>query len=638
MFILTPLLTFLIGLIVVHNYRPKVEFRRNFVWTVVLTGAYVVLVTEFLSLFHAVTTIHLIIAWAVPAPLLSYVLLKRVRQGQKIQVPTFPRPDGKLEIVLWLGIGIILIATAFVAWKSPPQTWDSLNYHMSRVAHWAQQGGLDHFSTGIEVQNNMAPGAEILVLHSFLLSASDKFVNFVQWVAMIGSAVGASWIACQLGGGRRGQLITAVFVFTIPMGITESTSTMTDYVVSFWIICAASESLAVVRRKTSTYGFAALASAAGLAVLTKPTAFDFLSPFALVLAWQLAKRRQITKLVKVAGFVLIVAVSLNLGHFIRNTTTYANPIGPPDRFEQHANQLRTLRGLTSILIKNTAMNFQTPSPHVNKAIALGINWVHEIMDLDINDPRTTAAGKFKVSPPRTNEILVGNPLHAILILVIFGMILWRRKTLRAEVKSYSAALLLSALLFSFLFKWLIFGTRLQLPFFVLAAPLFGVIFGEEKKGRLGYLVSLVLLIGSIPWVLSVDSRPIFPIEGRSLVGSVVTESRMSLLFANGAYLQEPTRDVVIKIEEAGCSEVGLMLAGNGVEYPFWTMLGAPRAQVTLGWIVEGTPSEKYSSSSFEPCAIVCENCPAETDVFRGLELVHNRAPYRLYLKNDQPVK
>lgn len=254
------------------------------------------------------------------------------------------------------------------------------------------------------------------------------------------------------------------------------------------------------------------------------------------------------------------------------------------------------------------------------------------MDLDVNDPRTTAAGSFKVSVPRTNEILVGNPLHAILILITYCIVIWRRKKLNMDLLAYAAVLVGSAVLFSFLFKWLIFGTRLQLPFFVLSAPLFGIIFGEDQRATLGTILGFILLLGSLPWVLSIDSRPVIPSENRSLVGSVLSESWTDLLFANGSYLKEPARDMVIQINEAGCSEVGFMLTGNSVEYPFWAMFGAPRTEMHFDWIVSGTPSSGLSSADFDPCAIICDNCPFEEDTIRGLRLVHSRAPYSLYLK------
>jgi 4-amino-4-deoxy-L-arabinose transferase-like glycosyltransferase len=608
------------------------DCRRLFIWSAVIIGTYAVLVIELLTLARAVTTTYLIIAWAIPLPILSYLLIQHIRKGQKVLLPSLSKPESGVEYGLWIGIFIILFVTAVIAWKTPPQTWDSLNYHMSRVAHWAQQGGLQHFATGIEVQNNMAPGAEILVLHSYVLSASDDWVNFIQWFAMIGSAIGVSWIAYQLGTDRRGQLLAAVFVFTIPMGIAESTSTMTDYVVTFWIVCVAAECVKILRGELSKAGVLILGASVGLAVLSKPTAFAFLLPFAILVAWLLIRKQQRILAVRAILLTIGIALILNLGHFVRNGVTYGNPIGPVDRFSQHANQLRSLRGLTSNLIRNTTMHLQTPSPHVNKAIAIGVELIHQLMGLDVNDPRTTAAGRFKVSLPRTNEILVGNPLHTFLILIMFGIVILRRKKLNINLLIYTGVLAGSAILFSFLFKWLIFGTRLQLPFFVLAAPMFGSIFGVDKKAVSGYLLGFILLLASTPWVFSIDSRPVIPNEDRSLVGSVLNESWMEMLFANAGYLKEPIRDMVIHIAEADCSEAAFMLLGNSVEYPFWAMFGAPRTEMQFSWIVEGTPSSIYSSEDFEPCAIICEDCPFEDDTLHGLRLAHSRAPYSLYLK------
>ena len=44
-----------------------------------------------------------------------------------------------------------------------------------------------------------------------------------------------------------GQLLAAVAAATIPMGIVQASSTMTDAIVAFWVICAVSETLSLQR-------------------------------------------------------------------------------------------------------------------------------------------------------------------------------------------------------------------------------------------------------------------------------------------------------------------------------------------------------------------------------------------------------
>jgi hypothetical protein len=66
------------------------------------------------------------------------------------------------------------------------------------------------------------------------------------------------------------------------------------------------------------------------------------------------------------------------------------------------------------------------------------------------------------------------------------------------------------------------------------------------------------------------------------------------------------------------------------------MLEAPRQDLHMEWIVEGTYSAKLADPDFSPCAAICEKCQIQSEVFRGLPQVLERAPYRLYLiKTDQ---
>jgi hypothetical protein len=626
-----PFIAYILGFLVLKTINPVEDWRRGILRAGILIGVYGVLATEFLSLFETITTTSLTIVWILPCVLCLLMLTRNRERFLQLRFPAWSLEGERSSTILLFGIVLILFITGLVAWETPPQTWDSLNYHMSRVAHWTQMKAVQHYPTGIEVQNNMPPGAEYFVMHTYVLSQGDKWVNFVQWFAMLGSLVGVSWIARQLGVNRFGQLLAAVFAATIPMGIVQASSTMTDYVVSFWMVCVASETIAIWRGQRGWIEVTLVSLAAGLAILTKPTAYAFLLPFACLVLWSLVRNM---KFKRVLGYGLIAILLVMLvigGHFTRNQLLYNNPIGAPDRFDQHANQVLSLRGLLSNLIRNVSLHIRTPSPHVNKAFALSIQWMHDLIGLDENDLRTTAAGKFKISQPSTHEILTGNPLHALLIVLFIVVLIWKRGEFNKETITYTLVILATYILFSYLYKWLIFGSRLQLPFFVLSAPMVATYIRDDASKKIGSWVGVVLLLCSLPWLLSIETRPILPLKDRSPVDSVFTESRLNLLFSTGSYLIEPARDMVVRIEEAGCDHVGLMLTGNGVEYPFWYMLEAPRQDLRMEWIVEGTFSAALSDPDFTPCAVICENCQIQTEVFRNLQQVIERAPYRLYL-------
>src|SRR3989337_2861574 len=102
------------------------------------------------------------------------------------------------------------------------------------------------------------------------------WVNFPQWLAMVGSLVAVGSVARLLSASRLGQLMAAIFLATLPMGIAQATSTMTDYVVTIWILCVAVEAVSLVTQDSGeTPSILTLGLAAGLAIATKPTSFAF---------------------------------------------------------------------------------------------------------------------------------------------------------------------------------------------------------------------------------------------------------------------------------------------------------------------------------------------------------------------------
>lgn len=631
---LLPLVTLVCLTLFIHGKSAGGDWRQSVLHASSLWGAYTVLSTEILSLFNALTQVALALVW-IFALLLAILGLYSVRNHISLRLPSLDIRRGVQRWILWASLGLIVLLTLIVAVKSPPQTWDSLNYHMSRVAHWAQAHALQHYATGIEVQNNMPPGAEIFVAHTYILSQSDHWVNLVQWLAMLGCLIGGSALAGKLGARRNGQLLCALFIATLPMGISEATSTMTDYVLAFWLLCVAGETLLVLQGRVDQAGVAYLGLATGLAVLTKPTGYAYLLPFAVLILWSMVRSLPRSRVVIFGLVVLILFGALNAGQFLRNQETYGGPLGPPDRYEQHGNQLLSLRGLISNLLRNLSLHLQTPSPYLNKALALGVQGVHDLIGLDINDPRTTAAGRFKVSTPTTNEILIGNPVHMMIILLSLLVLIRRRVQLDSTLKIYAVTVLSTTLVFSFVFKWLIFGSRLHLPFFVLFAPVAAALVKPAVLEIWSGVIGAALLTLAVPWLIGIETRPLIPVSPNSPVESVLSEDRWNLLFANGLYLLEPTRDVVLRIEESQCTQIGVLFSGNGVEYPLWSFLDAPDANLRIEWIVKGTYSDRYSADEFSPCAIVCENCTFQGDTLQGLKAAFERAPYRLYLKADE---
>lgn len=624
-----PFLVFASLFLLIGNLDKGASWRLAFLRTAVLWGSYAIISAEILSLPSWITPNGLSMAWLLALSLICIIFIWWLKLGGIIRWPKWQLPSDWLGRFLIIGVLVIVITTGLLAWFAPPQAVDSLHYHMSRVAHWAQAGSLRHYATGIEVQNSRSPGAQVFILHYYVLSSGDRLANFVQWFAMIGSLIGVSLLARQLGGNTIAEILSVAFTASLPMGIAQASSTMTDYVVAFWVVCVASESLQLYKGETRKGTLVFLGLAAGLAVATKPIALPYLLPFGVFIAFLLLRKRGIKTFI-IWGVIAIVLVSiLNVGHLVRNYLTYDDFFNPQE-FNVHRNEELNLQGLLSNLLRNAGLQAGTPWPTLNKEIYRAITAVHVKIGLDLNDPRTTAHGYFNVGRPNTYETSAGNPAHALLSLIAFGLLLGRHRAVGKLALIYGIIVVSGFMLFCFIFKWQIWGSRYHLPFFVLMAPVTAYMLTKLNPTTLIKLLGLLLIILSWPWLVGIYSRPIISRAGFHPVGSVINESREDLYFANVEGYKEPYLKIVGQIQDIRCSQVGLMISGASMEYPLWVLLDAPREDLQIEWIVAGTPSAQYQPADFMPCAVICQRCPEEWEDVRGLPLAFEIEGFRLF--------
>src|SRR5208282_5760213 len=83
-----------------------------------------------------------------------------------------------------------------------------------------------------------SPFAEYAMLHVDLLFGGDRLVNLLAFSALIGSAIGASVIARELGAHAHGQVLAAVAGATIPSAVLAGSGAKNDLTVTFWIVAA----------------------------------------------------------------------------------------------------------------------------------------------------------------------------------------------------------------------------------------------------------------------------------------------------------------------------------------------------------------------------------------------------------------
>jgi hypothetical protein len=257
------------------------------------------------------------------------------------------------------------------------------------------------------------------------------------------------------------------------------------------------------------------------------------------------------------------------------------------------------------------------------------------LGLDINDPRMTAVGYFQVVAPTTHEDVTSNPYHAYLIFALFISMFFLVRRLGRPLLIYGLLVAATFLLFSFIYKWNAFGTRYDLAFFVLFAPVAGVVLGGFNRLKLGYVVIGLLFIGALPWLFSIYSRPLVT-TAASDPGqkSILSASRHDLYYSNAPSERAVYAELTDVIKSQGCNEVGVMLRGDDPEYLLWMLMGAPRSPARLEWIVSG-PTDRYSPADFKPCAIICNGCTLQQSPLRGLVIAKQMGDVWLYLPPEK---
>lgn len=632
--------------------------------------ALIVIFSEGLSLFGAITFRWLRIVWS-GALLISVIFFfrnwKKIWNRIEVQFSTITlqwknwkhrkKASLFLAVLGWGGIVFILSVTLMIAYLAPPNNFDSMTYHMSRVVHWIQNQSIKFYPTAIPRQNYSLPLAEYAILHLQILTKTDKLANLVQWSSFLMSIVLMMKIADIIGLNKRGQLITGVLVAGIPMAILQSSSTQNDLVVGFFCLAFAFFMLKVV--KTGTWEDVLFASLAlGFALLTKGTGYIFCAGIGLGIAgvyligldWSEIKKKLIQ-----FSVIVLSALVISTGHFTRNIQLYNHPLST-ENSRITADSYST-KSMFSNLVRNGAVHLATPIPAGNELLNKA---VLNLLGDQINNPDSTFGGtEFQVSFS-LNEDSSGNLLHFVFLAAAASGLIFRRKRISKEETAIWISMLLGVILFNLLLKWQPWGTRLQAPLFMLGSVLIGSFIAEiAGKSWLNIIVVGILLIFSLPYLLLNTTRPVLPLFTSD---SLVSQNRVVMYLGNKIdkfFLKHPGLSENLKpvrslfydgrsilytkrkrlyflsnfsyfydyaeakneIEKYPVSEIGLLMDSNDWEYPIWALLGRNAAQglPEIKHIMVKDVSRKYDTAGNELPPLIVATAKDSDGVLSGQE-------------------
>jgi 4-amino-4-deoxy-L-arabinose transferase-like glycosyltransferase len=603
MFAILPFLTLVAIFLIIRKKYPQFDSRLVFLLAAAFWGVLLVFITELSSLFHVFNYPVLSITWALLTIVLgvwAFVPWKRI-----VLAPI------RLELLQWLQIACIAAVAALtlaIAIIAAPNNWDSMVYHLSRVAHWVQNGSVAHYPTPVTRQLIFPVFAEYQIAHLQILSGGDHLAQLPQWLSMLSCAAIVSLICKRLGGGTSAQIFSVFFTTTLPMGILQSTTSQNDYVVAFWL-AGLSALILENDRHTDRIIPVGIGLCLGLAVLTKTSAYFFGLPVMLYYGVR-GLLRQKARFIPIAAVVLVIALALNLPHYARNFSLYGNPLGPREETSRHQNAQISLQGVSSNAIRSLGMYAGTVDP-LNSVLNTAVGGLHAAMGMDTDDPHFTLEGyEFLIERPSFHEDTMGSSWHLALALIAWVILLFQRKKLpNLMFIPLGLCVLAGFLIFCAMVRWMPWNVRLHLPLLVLSASWTGLLTQVSKKW-VQWAVTIVFAALTLPVFYFNPNKPL--IADYTIFN--LPRREVMIMRKN---LVVPYIESVNYLTEQDCYQTGLYLPDQEWEYPFWSLYADTGKDFRLEHVNVQNETASIKTSPFSPCAVIATQSAGETFTLDG---------------------
>lgn len=517
----------------------------------------------------------------------------------------------------------VFLLTAILAIVTVPYNWDSMTYHLPRVAYWAENHSVAHYATTIYRQVGNPPLHEFISLDVYLLMGKkDYLLNCIQCGAFLTNAWMVCEIAKKLGCSAKASKVGMLLYCSTPIAFAEALTTQNDNLACLFLLFFVYELLDFLQRdrkiadSRENYGKCMrLAACVGLGYLTKPTVSMGMAVLAVVLLVMCILRRDSVKtLVKLVLVTLPIMAILILPETFRNMDTY-DAVYPSST---GASQLVSTLDPGYLFIngvKNYIYNF--PNIYVengNTFLEKGVNFLARKLHVDINaECISEGGGQFQLRSATSYGH--DTAVNATLLIFFTISLLWclyrRRVKGLPKVYSYCTALLFICL--CVFMRWNPYVTRYMLPYLALMCPMVAV-WCEDMSLHAKSPLLRESALSVVGWMGILGLITMF-----SYHGEVVKEQHMRRpegYFTNryGAELSDEYRQVCNAVVDNNDKYIGLLLNGDAYEYPMQYLLQGKVEK--MQHIMVDNPTAKYEDPQFDPDGIIATENWGDTIIYK----------------------
>lgn len=617
----------------IHIYKKRKSIEDtglgSYIEACCLWMLFLFALTEGLSALQALRFRYLLAAWGLLDVLLLALLLVQWRRSG-VSVKSAIRTGfggGRQMLKETPGYGILLLFGAVVLVLSlitTPYNWDSMTYHLPRIAHWTQNRSVAHFATNSIRQISSPVLGEFVNLHVFILCRGhDLFFNLLQGISYLTCAVMAAAIAGKLSCDRKFRFLAALLYMSMPIAFAEALTTQVDNFAAIWLLFFVYRLLDYTDRETAMkfdrttvcrVGTMGLCVAWGY--LTKPSVCVGMVVFALWLLLVCIRRKDRPGDLAKIFFCALPCVALPLApEILRNFQSFGAYASPSAGAAQLVGTLQPAYLFVNLL-KN--LSFHMPSVLVRDGheIFAGIavsaaKMLH--VDLDAEAISENGREYFLHEAGNYNCDTAGGSLVFWLFIfcVLWALLRFGKMQWEKCGRGYALAASLSFLAFCTVLRWEPFVGRYMISYLALLCPVISLaiqLATKEKRRepfRWGIMGTVCFLCVMEMLNLTRYHYKIFQEHART---------RPYSYFAARWDEMAPYAALTDQIKSQGYENVGLYLhKADDFEYPFWAMLDGCRLEHVL---VENE-TVGYVDETFVPDCIIWFGALPEEPVVVG---------------------
>ncbi len=510
---------------------------------------------------------------------------KKIKNWVKTEVTTFDKIliFPLLFTTLFLG-ALNFIVIIFAA----PHNWDSMTYHLARVAYYLQHNNLNYFHANYWAQVTHPKNSSLLLLYTYLIAnKNENLTQLVQFTSYWVAIISIYAITRQIGYSKTQSIFAATISALLTEWLMESITTQNDMILTAYFGIMVYFLFRFQETKNQKYlGLTALGI--GFSIGTKASAFlPLLSIFviALYVIFQIQSniRTSIYYLTLLAMYTLlaIAIVALPAG-YIDNYRHFGNPIAPDNILAIHTFENQT----PSYILKNGSKNLLRygldffsldGAPHYFKSVQKIQQWMRFLpikiihtLNIELENPEASRV-PFKLNKlPKTHEdysywgILGFAIIWPMVLLALF------RHTYPPNIKILSIATILFLITQSYAGPYDPWRGRYFIIATVFAAPIVGTILPVKNKFLRGYLF-IIILLGCASALSAIILRP-----NREIISLDYPDREITSIFTMDR-LQQLTRSRKVYYEPLAAFDalvppnatVAVFLYGDSFEYPLF---------------------------------------------------------------------